>query len=963
MSKDTFKKAVQLANSGQRFQVMPLVRDNPELAATISKLIPDRMPAQYNQQGNREQIAPNIAAFHTTSEKTTQSIMDAETVMQLLPDMKLSSQILVSSILSPKDMMTTDLTYSSAVEGMMPPDVSGAMIDILRRHFDQDYKIKQQLPKMLEDILFRVGSYAVAVIPENSIDEIINGSNRVSLEDLSEHIDSKSGAVKPLGLLGPAVRSQPSVARSAGGLVLEALNDYAPNREVDGKVTLEGILDKTVDTYLSVTDNHSLLKIPQLNQKIREQRISQIVGSKAMESLTTHKLNDRQLTGILYKDRQFQFKPISQLKTQEQLNRRTVGNPLVLHLPSEAVIPVYIPGCVEEQVGFFVLIDADGNPVAKAQDTDHYRELSQRLTSNGSFPSAMLGKVKSMMSGFDATNSGHLDYTARAYGNMVEQDLLSRLRNGVYGNGVALAKKDEVYRIMFARALAKQHTQLLFIPVELMTYMAFHYTSDGVGKSLLEDMKILNSLRSMLMFANVMASLKNSIGRTEVKLKLDESDPNPQKTIEIAMHEIIRSRQQYFPLGMNSPTDLTDWLQRSGFEFTFEGHPGLPDVAVDFGEKNSNYIKPDTELEESLRKRSIMATGLSPETVDASFQAEFATSIVTNNILLSKRVMQMQEQFTPQVSDLLRKYIINSEHLQNDLRQVLINNFDKLNLELTDEAKAKAAEESNKVPEDPEAESSDPSEDLTLATEAAIVDGYALMERDRVINQFLNEFIMNFEVTLPKPNSVTLENQMTALETYTKALDATLDAYISDSFFTSSTGGDIAGEVNTVKAVLRAYYIRQWMAENGVMTELANLTNVNAEGLPSINVYEIQQTHINNLTKALSHFLVGLQPVKNMANKVVEAIGGVNAASSDTGSGGGGADDFGLGGGSGDDSFGLDNIDTPSDAETATPAEETPQEEEPKTDEVPPAPADETKPEEDQKPADDEKKDDDAPAV
>jgi hypothetical protein len=850
-NKDSFKKIIAGANSGKRFPVLSLVRDDPQLAATLSKLIPSSEPARYSEAGNREPVAPNAQMFKNTSEHIAQNVSDARTVLQILPDMELAAQILVSSIISPKDMMTTELTYTLA-DGLISPDVSAAMITLIKAYFETDYKIKPLLPKMLRDMLFETGSYPIAVIPENSIDELINGSHRITFEGLSDTLN-KDGSIKPLGLLGPAIKNQPSIVRSSGGFSMEALDNFTPDKGIDCKVTLESIFTKPVDTFLTVTDNHNLLKIPQINQKIREQRIKGVIGSKAMESIATtpskHKLNDREMTSLVYKERQFNYKPISVLKTQEQLNRRTVGNPLVLHLPSESVIPVYVPGCVEEQVGFFVLIDADGNPVSKAADADYYQQLSSRLNSNGSFPSAMLTQVKSQMNGFNSNNVEHMNYATRAYGDMVEQDLLARLRNGVYGNGVALANNTEIYRLMFARALAKQHTQLLFIPVELMTYFAFKHTAEGIGQSLLEDMKILNSLRSMLLFANVMASLKNSIGRTEVKIKLDDSDPNPQKTIEATIHEITRSRQQYFPLGMNSPTDLTDWLQRSGFEFTFEGHPGLPDVSVDFGEKASNYNKPDTELEESLRKRAIMATGLSPETVDATFQAEFATSIVTNNILLAKRVIQMQEQFTPQLANHLRKCVMNSEQLVDGLRKILVDNFDKLGMELKpDGTKVEATKDQSEG------------------------------EKKNIVNGFLNEFIMNFEVTLPLPNSVTLETQMAAMETYTKALDASLEAWISEKFFTTDTGGQVANQVATIKEVLKAYYLRKWMTENGVMPELNSLTTVGEDGAPAVDVYKVQEAHIEGLTKALSRFMVAVAPVKEASDTVLNSIGGAGEA-------------------------------------------------------------------------------------
>ncbi|MNU19561.1 hypothetical protein D3C71_77900 [compost metagenome] len=918
-----FKKVIEAANSGKRFPVMSLVRENPELAAVISKLIPAPEHARFDNSGNREPLTPNVGGFKTISEQKAQNISDAETVLQMLPDLELAFQILISSILAPKDLMTTELTYSLSIEGLLAPDVSAMMLNRLKEYFEQVHKIKPLLPVMLRDILAKTGSYAVAVIPENTIDDVINGPRKITMESLGDTLD-KQGQLVTRGLLGPVVKDTPTVMLQRPVVSLENLRTHLDRGSVDPRMTFETVFDKPVsDSFVTVTDNLDLLKIPLVYEKIREQRILNVVGSRAMESIGP-RLNDREMTALTYRERQFSYKPITSLRNQDQLHRNTVGNPLVMHFPSESVIPVYVPGAVEKQVGFFVLLDSEGHAVSRASNTDYYQELASRLNSNGSFPSAMLNKVKNQMGGtdFSATNQGHLDYAARAYGSLVEQDLLARLRHGAYGNGVALANAPEVYRIMLARALSKQHTQLLFVPVELMTYMAFRFDNNGVGRSLLDDMQILTSQRAMLMFANTMAALRNSIGRTEVKLKLDPDDPDPQKTIEISMHEIIRSRQQYFPLGMNSPTDLVDWLQRSGFEFTFEGHPGIPDVAIDFGEKSSQYIKPDTDLEESLRKRTIQATGLSPETVDAAQGPDFATSILTSNLLLSKRVMQIQDQFMPMVTDNMRKIAMNSEELITDLKKILTDNFTKLKIGADKESKKREQAKAEKkeqlpgkvtlngpaVPEDPAVVSKTPDQKI------AAVD--AKLAKEYVVGEFLREFLLSFEVTLPRPNSATLENQATAMDTYTKMLDASLNAWVDGSFFTTETGGDVAGQVETMKQMLRAHFLRQWMAENGVMPELAVLTMQDEEGNPEMDVMKLNQAHVQGLIKSMTTFMEGMQPAKEAANKIMS---GLNVDTSTTSSGtpddnlesaGGGGD---TGGGDNDFSFDEPSLDEPTD--------------------------------------------------
>lgn len=961
--KDGMKKTIALANSGRKVPAISLVRSDPELAATISKLVAPTLPPTYDNSGQRKPSDPQINAFKNVSQHTAQNIQDAETVMQTLPDMKLAIEILVSSILSPKDLTSSEVTYTSA-EGLMPPHVQAAMLARVRQHFDQDYNIHSKFSEILTDILGKTGSYPIAVIPENVIDDVINSPRHMSMEAFGDFIDPRTNYARNMGILGPAVKATPDKVRRGPGLSLEAFNSDYPEW-VDGNVTFEGIMEKPhEDTYLFVTDNVHALKIPQIYQKARETRVRSMLGidqrvaalesamTVAMEKEGHDKLTDRELTQLVYKNKQYGYNSVTALKTQEQLSRRTIGNPLVLHLPSESVIPVFIPGNPKEQIGFFVLIDQDGNPVSRTSNTDYYQELTSRLNSNGSFPSAMLTKVRSMMGGFPSMNANQTDYSVRYYQEIVEADLLARLRNGYYGNGVALARREEIYRIMLARTLAKQYTQLLFIPVELMTYFAFRFSPDGVGESLLDEMKVLNSMRAMLMYAQVMAGVKNSIGRTKVDINLDPEDPDPKKTIEIAAHEIVRSRQQYFPLGMNSPTDLVDWLQRSGLEFTFKNHPGVPALDIEFSEKHSDYTKPDNDLTESLDKKAIMFTGLSPDTIDSAYHAEFATSIVNNNLLLAKRVMVHQTDFEKLYADHIRKYTFASQYLMDALRQILNDNYDELKQEKADsvqnaekakeaveagvkqtdhdafmKAALKAVDKNAAGAETTPAAGTEPTEspEQTPATtgvpygvttpeeqkEAAAKKAEAAKPSENVethkqrfvVEQILTQFVSTLWGSLPKPQMVTLENQMQAYQKYKEGLELAIEAWISADFFTAGLVGDISQEVDALKKSVAAYYLRKFMAENGIFTELSELTTQDESGNPAINLFDAQKTHLEGLVKSFTENVIKLTTVKNASDDLLNKTG----AGGDTGGFGGGGGE----GGGGDGGFGEDNNSLP----------------------------------------------------
>lgn len=837
------KGAIEARSSNQRFPIIQMVRKNPELSSVLSKLHKAREQPGYNTDGNREPQNPDLFKLRGIATNTANNVNDSQLAMQMLPDLELASQILISIILSPKDMMTVEPGFVTA-EDITSPELSGKLINRIKSFFDTKHDLKKLMRVALRDMLFETGSYPIMVLPENTIDHAINGYTKFSLESFTEAF-GKEGQIKPLGLLGPAVAKEPSVVNRKSGISLESFNFRTTSDEINPNIVIS-VEGKAIDTNISVTDNFNFLKLPRINQRTRDLKHKEVIMEKSnplnfsLESeISKLSVNDRELSGLLFKDRNSKYKPIDTLRTDQELNRMMLGDPLIIHLPSESVIPVYIPGSPETHIGYFLLLDQEGNPLDLSSEKDAYKELSSRMDSSASFPSAMLKKVRNSMSGFDCTNRDHLDYVSKVYGEMIEADLLARLRNGKYTNGVAIAKKEEIYRIMLARSFANRNTQVLWVPDSLMTYFAVRFNGNGVGKSLLDDLKIINSLRAMTNMANVMALLKNSIARTGVRIKFDENDPNPQKTLELAIHEIVRSRQQMIPWGTINPADISDWFGRAGLEVIYEGHPGMPDVGIEFEDKSSNAVQPNTELTDELRKQTAMGLGLSPETLDAALQPEFATSIVTNNIMMSKRAMQLQEAFLPLVTSHITKIIKNTPSLLNDLLNELYEDFS--GIELSPILKNKTIGNDN----------------LKLL----------------VCKQTLKDFIDSLDVTLPKPDTVSLENQYNALETMDKIVDKALDSYINSQMFNEDTGGELGMKADTIKAILKGYYMRKWMLENGVLPELAEITSTFETGDPTTDIYASQAKMFKGFIEYFSKFLIDMREAKGRGNKVLETLG------------------------------------------------------------------------------------------
>lgn len=892
-------------DSAVRFPAISLTRRDPALAAVASKAETSRGGyfASGGLGGNG--AVSNVHLVRQILSKRAKRNSDAAAVPKILPDVELAIQILVASIMSPQDMASVEFIYAPPSDVLSSELTAGVMARI-KRHFDETYIFKNKMPVLLREALFEKGAYAVAVIPENAIDQLINGNRAVSTESLS-HFVNPDGTARQLGILGKP--GAPKKTSSRLGVTLESLNAsnaLEPIKAEDMRITYvdeplmedkaDAIADYTADKpgreeYLIISDNPSTLKLSKLNELAREQRIREIFASGQAGYATESLMVERaKLTNAVFRNRAHASEPVASIPSQNETQRKSIGEPLVMKLPSESVLPVHVPGNPAQHIAYLILVDEEGNPIESPDGDQLYSNLRQ--TRNSTLSSNLIRKASLNLGidndQFDPSNHLHTRFATSLYAEMVERDILSRIQNGVHAKTVAIANNEEAYRLMLSRVLAKRYTQLLYIPVEYMTYFAFKYSDDGIGRSLLDDQSVLFTLRATLLFSDILGAVKNSIGRTKVEVDIDPSDSDPMKTLEMMQDEFIRTRTLSLPFAMSDPSDYTTFLQRAAIEWQFN-HPKLPVSKVDIQQVSSAYQRPDSDLQESLRKTSIMGLGLQPETVDNAANPEFATSIVQGNVLLQKRVIAWQDQLNPLITDHLRKYALSSRPLIDDLKALLMASFEDIRVEL------------------------DPAE----------TKGVELSEEDKkrvIVSRALQQFLGGFRVELPRPSSVTLEGQMEDYKKYEEALDSALDAYFSSDVFTENVSGNFGGDqVNTLKAMYKAYYLRRYMAEKGILTEVTELTTEGEDGLGIDRIGEDVVRHVQRVASSGIKTFAVLKATADAVNKDLQTTGielpentttTDDTSSSSGGSSFGGGDESGMGGDddlgmSGDDEFGT----------------------------------------------------------
>lgn len=852
--KNLLTQISQTINKGAKVPAIKLVKEDPATASVISKLVKGPLDQNEGIRDRSKKGLLNLNRLTEISDSIQSKAIDGENTIQLFPDLEMAIQILVSSILSPKDMTETSLIFKTK-DLDLPSDILSKFIDIVKSDLEGHYAITEYLQDILRASLFESGSYVRAVMPESMVDEIINNTKRISQESMSELFDEHQKTTS-LGLLGnPGTKPKFSLEALYGNETNPS-NQEHPSFELGNKtIVLENI---------SVTDNYKLLKLPLVLEAAKANRRRTIINQTSMES------HGSTLHHLLYKDAPREYEDVLIPPSVINLKRKSVTRPLVMRLPSEAVIPVYVPSDPSHHIGYFVLLDDEGHPITKDANNKYLCNVANMSAFGGSpntdLSSHLLNKAKSNLRGSDGEPT--IEAISQIYTEILLSDFEERMANGLVGNGYEIANLNEFSRVLLARSLSSRNTRIIFLPLELTTYFAFKYFNNGVGKSLMEDLRQLTSMRAIILFSKVMAMSKSAINNTHVKVQMEPDDVDPDATIEAIEQLVTNARQNLFPLGVNNPADLVDWIGRAGLSFSYENHPDLPRFEIDYDVRQLQQTIPDSELEETLRKQTYMALGISPEVIDNSFDPEFATTVISNNILFSKRVSQLQDIFTSLLTDHIRKIVRYDVNILGELHEVIAENLPSLEKALSDEEKE-----------------------------------LYLTNKEIFLNDVIERFVESLVIDLPRPNITTLENQLNAFEKYKQSLEATIEYWISSNVLSSDLVGEYADNADSLKDVLMGYFLRKWCSENNFMSELNDIITKDEDGNPSLDIYEVTKDHTTALLQNGLNFINNLNAAKLAANKDMENLEVEPGESGGFDSGGG--DDSG-GGGEEDDPFDMD---------------------------------------------------------
>lgn len=872
------------------FSELKMIKQNEIARAVSTKLLRDSSNA--NVQGYDGKRTLPDGMINRLSKSIATNIEDSTYIFQTLPDTKIAMEIWVSCLTSPKDGMSEALSWSidhSATE--YSAELFGYLLDILKDYFEKEYDLKAILKPAIENALFKTGSYPLIVIPESGIDDIVNGKSAVSNEAVINSVFVKDGdeyKLPGIGLLGDPFSKTKNVAKRSIGL--EGL--------ITNPTVNSGHLHSSIHPGLYVSDNPDGLKLHRALSVVKKQQSRKVIrGRYALEGVAQvdlskpndvtpgdpHRSNqnrdredqrDKQqrfdtkikdsLVQTLYKDRAFDGQEIVTLKSAKDTSRQPLGHPLVMHIPSASIIPVHIPGKPEEVVGAFIIVDEYGNVLNNCSSNDLYDTSRQSSKERIKGAQNILKQMNFYSNGCtDNINAsddhGTLNELAKTYGALVEEDLLARLSNGIYGDAVEISRPEEIYRIMLSRALSTMKTQLIYCPAELLTYFAFDYNKFGIGKSLLEDGRTLATLRASMMYADIFAKIENSTGRRKLTITLDEDDPNPGKTIEHIRSEYNRVNSWNLPLMSEGPIDAINTLREANIDLVVEGdNRAIPTTRVDVEDVTVSRGSPDQDLQDNVKNMHNSSFGIPATVMDETQSTEFAITAKTSHTLFNKRIINNQEILSTRLlEDHVTKYTLNSGTLIKRLA-LKIKEYKEL---LTDEQR-------------------------NLGNALPIIE----------------EFLMCLSIKLPSPDSMRIDERKEDIDKHKSFIEDAVEMLYPDSVMQMILPESITEQYSTIKDLLKSILIGQYMSENNYLPELDKLLDLD-------NVDDTISAAIKTLLKPLSNLSVESILTFDRIRKENEdsALKGAIPEDADGGSSYGGSDDSSSDDTGGSDEFGMDD--------------------------------------------------------
>lgn len=749
-----------------------------------SLLVPDE--DHRNGRDVKERAKPPVSKVKSISDIVSNNIQATTDLRTITHYIKRAEQIWTALLMKPNGDQRQLLIYDSESSEVKNSKLHELLLQKLENYFTTVMPFEEIAPQIIKDVLFRSGSYVQVNMSHAVLDHLINGQEIVGSESFRASTDSilHSNFVENdwrRALNVGYIRKNKKPQHALSGL--ESLYGGNTHREPEFNLVHE-------ELGWTFTDNPVALKIGELAQIMREDRLAKMAGMESANSALTrvfkkkkgHKASNNnvgimeqqsidQVLRELYPQRHYnQREDVLSIRKGKYYTGNGRGIGIGYHWPSESCIPCHVNGDIGKPFGFILLVDPDtGSPLKTVSDVKFYQTLKKNSEAAPSAPKAgtlndIIQQIRTVSNGGECTED--MDWMAEFVSATLEKEIVQSFLNGDLNKDISVSLTEENKKLYLARALKSQGVRAVFVPSEYVTYVATDWNKLGVGRSLVDEAKLHITRLAVIETATALAQVENSISHTLLEITPEEQDTDVRNTAALIRDEWFAGNPSMHSLLSYNNVSIDAILDRFKeqavtVKINAGNNPYTVAPEINASQQEREPIKmPDSDLRETLLNTIAGFFGLKRSWLEDTGEGnDFAIEALADQELLRNQTNEYSRIFSQFFTDIMRKHIAVNEPLLSDLVEVIRDNKSlymksdqtgKIDAEEEESEEEVVPEEEDKKGKKKDKKEKEKEEEAVIENDSGKVvdDDEDDMER---IHLVLADFMNTFYVLLPTP--------------------------------------------------------------------------------------------------------------------------------------------------------------------------------------------------------------------
>ena len=588
----------------------------------------------------------------------------------LAPEIEQSRILVSSSIMSPNDLQDGEFNFNfEDVPGLeSDPDLAKEITELYSSYFNHTLELGVKSYDWIGEAQYGSGAKAVLLLPINTQTEF----RHRTVEQYRKALLDQDAA-------------------------LESFNSYVSARDDylysgDTSVTWQSVLSKenpkqVLKAMVPSMEDFDVI-VPNAFSKDRTSTDSRLYGDKYIAGIESMIVNLKaklaegdvvrftedaevcryHLKSMADQKRSVMDKLAAKYGFDQQPNREELtyltanpegyamtGHPTIIELPTEAVIPIIVPGAPSEHLGYFILLDEHGMPLTIENSGMGNNNTNCQSGSVNAAYEAMFGSNCCKSDFFNKTNlqssMGRLIFS-----ELLDKYMKARMKGIINKDDVTLERFGALSTVLFYRVLEAKQSTIVFVPPVLLHYFAFSYDPiDGTGVSKTSEIQFILSLRTTLTMANVVAAVNDAIEHKKVEFGVDDKNANIEGIMDIIANIFIDKNKLN---GSIDPSEIMRDMYSNALTIVPKNIPGLSDISVDVQSGGGQSAKADDSLLEQLTNLLVSHLDVPPSALNQMSEPEFARSLVTYNLFFAKKIRRYQRIWCSHMTEFIRNYTL-----------------------------------------------------------------------------------------------------------------------------------------------------------------------------------------------------------------------------------------------------------------------------------------------------------------